>query len=135
MESHKDWLQRVTGKTIHAVAVDTGEDPSNFAKKVSRGLTTDHIIQLAERYGVDVMEALRDTGKVSGWSITPRGPYEIAAAIKRLADQLADQAEPPNNVEHLFDRTADESEPADYSLESVAYSDDEDAARRWEADD
>ena len=66
METHKDWLQRVTGKTIHAVAVDTGEDPSNFAKKVARGLTTDHIIQLAERYGVDVMEALRDTGKVSG---------------------------------------------------------------------
>ena len=135
MESHKDWLQRVTGKTIHAVAVDTGEDPSNFAKKVSRGLTTDHIIQLAERYGVDVMEALRDTGKVSGRSITPRGPYEIAAAIKRLADQLADQAEPPNNVEHLFDRNPTESEPADYSLEGVAYSDDEDTRRGWEADD
>ena len=135
METHKDWLQRVTGKTIHAVAVDTGEDPSNFAKKVSRGLTTDHIIQLAERYGVDVMEALRDTGKVSGRSITPRGPYEIAAAIKRLADQLADQAEPPNNVEHLFDRNPTESEPADYSLEGVAYSDDEDTRRGWEADD
>ena len=135
MESHKDWLQRVTGKTIHAVAVDTGEDPSNFAKKVSRGLTTDHIIQLAERYGVDVMEALRDTGKVSGRPITPRGPYEIAAAIKRLADQLADQAEPTNNVEHLFERTPAESDPADYSPEAVAYSDDEDAARGWEADD
>ena len=135
MESHKDWLQRVTGKTIHAVAVDTGEDPSNFAKKVSRGLTTDHIIQLAERYGVDVLEALRDTGKVSGRSITPRGPYEIAAAIKRLADQLADQAEPPNNVERLFDQTHAESDPADYSLEGVAYSDDEDTRRGWEADD
>lgn len=135
MESHKDWLQRVTGKTIHAVAVDTGEDPSNFAKKVSRGLTTDHIIQLAERYGVDVMEALRDTGKVSGRSITPRGPYEIAAAIKRLADQLAEQAETPNNVEHLFDRTVTESGPADYDLPAVAYSDDEDAARGWRADD
>ncbi|WOH94939.1 hypothetical protein [Corynebacterium urealyticum] len=135
METHKDWLQRVTGKTIHAVAVDTGEDPSNFAKKVARGLTTDHIIQLAERYGVDVLEALRDTGKVSGRSITPRGPHEIAAAIKRLADQLADQAEPPNNVEHLFDQNPTKSEPADYSLEGVAYSDDEDAARGWEADD
>ena len=135
MESHKDWLQRVTGKTIHAVAVDTGEDPSNFAKKVSRGLTTDHIIQLAERYGVDVLEALRDTGKVSGRPITPRGPYEIAAAIKRLADQLADQAEPPNNVERLFDQTHAESDPADYSLEGVAYSDDEDTRRGWEADD
>ena len=135
METHKDWLQRVTGKTIHAVAVDTGEDPSNFAKKVSRGLTTDHIIQLAERYGVDVLEALRDTGKVSGRSITPRGPYEIAAAIKRLADQLADQAEPPNNVERLFDKSPTESEPADYDLPAVAYSDDEDAARGWEADD
>ena len=135
MESHKDWLQRVTGKTIHAVAVDTGEDPSNFAKKVARGLTTDHIIQLAERYGVDVMEALRDTGKVSGRSITPRGPYETAAAIKRLADQLAEQAEPPNNVEHLFDQNLTESAPADYDLPAVAYSDDEDAARGWEADD
>ena len=135
METHKDWLQRVTGKTIHAVAVDTGEDPSNFAKKVSRGLTTDHIIQLAERYGVDVLEALRDTGKVSGRSITPRGPYEIAAAIKRLADQLADQAEPPNNVERLFDQNLTESYPADYDLPAVAYSDDEDARRGWEADD
>lgn len=135
METHKDWLQRVTGKTIHAVAVDTGEDPSNFAKKVARGLTTDHIIQLAERYGVDVMESLRDTGKVSGRSITPRGPYEIAAAIKRLTDQLADQAAPPNDVEHLFDQNPTESEPADYDLPAVAYSDDEDAARGWEADD
>ena len=135
METHKDWLQRVTGKTIHAIAVDTGEDPSNFAKKVARGLTTDHIIQLAERYGVDVLEALRDTGKVSGRSITPRGPYEIAAAIKRLADQLADQAETPDNVEHLFDQTHAESDPADYSLEGVAYSDDEDTRRGWEADD
>ena len=135
MEAHKDWLQRVTGKTIHAVAVDTGEDPSNFAKKVARGLTTDHIIQLAERYGVDVMEALRDTGKASGRSITPRGPYETAAAIKRLADQLAEQAEPPNNVEHLFDQNLTESAPADYDLPAVAYSDDEDAARGWEADD
>ena len=135
METHKDWLQRVTGKTIHAVAVDTGEDPSNFAKNVARGLTTDHIIQLAERYGVDVLEALRDTGKVSGRSITPRGPYETAAAIKRLADQLAEQAEPPNNVEHLFDQNPTESAPADYDLPAVAYSDDEDAARGWEADD
>ena len=136
MESHKDWLQRVTGKTIHAVAVDTGEDPSNFAKKVSRGLTTDHIIQLAERYGVDVMEALRDTGKVSGRSITSRGPYEIAAAIKRLADQLADQASrSPDNIEHLFDQNPAESDPADYDLPAVAYSDDEDTRRGWEADD
>ena len=136
METHKDWLQRVTGKTIHAVAVDTGEDPSNFAKKVSRGLTTDHIIQLAERYGVDVLEALRDTGKVSGRSITPRGPYETAAAIKRLADQLADQADhAPDNVEHLFDQNPAKSDPADYDLPAVAYSDDEDTRRGWEADD
>lgn len=136
METHKEWLQRVTGKTIHAVAVDTGEDPSNFAKKVSRGLTTDHIIQLAERYGVDVLEALRDTGKVSGRQATPRGPYEIAAAIKHLADQLINQSEDEEtNVTSLFDKTAPESDPADYDLGAVAYSDDEDAARGWEYDD
>ena len=81
------------------------------------------------------MEALRDTGKVSGRSITPRGPYEIAAAIKRLTDQLADQAETPDNVERLFDQTPTESDPADYDLPAVAYSDDEDTRRGWEADD
>jgi len=92
-------------------------------------------VRIAHAHGADITEALLDTGILPRDEEAVRRPREIAAAIKRLADQLADQAESPSNVEHLFDRTPTESEPADYSPEAVAYSDDEDAARGWEADD
>ena len=99
-------------------------------------MSTDQVVRIAHAYGADITEALQDTGILPSDEEAVRRPREIAAAIKRLADQLADQAShTPDNVEHLFDRNPTESEPADYSLEGVAYSDDEDTRRGWEADD
>ena len=115
----------------------SGDEPYSALGRSLRGdgLSTDQVVRIAHAYGADITEVLQDTGILPRDEEAVRRPREIAAAIKRLADQLADQAEPSNNVEHLFDRTPTESDPADYSPGAVAYSDDEDAARGWEADD
>ena len=136
-DTHRDWLHRIAeGDTYREVARRSGLHNSAITRSLNRsGLSTDQVVRIAHAYGADITEALQDTGILPRDEEAVRRPREIAAAIKRLADQLADQAEPTNNVEHLFERTPAESDPADYSPEAVAYSDDEDAARGWEADD
>ena len=135
--THKEWLERVTGgASLRAVDRKTGLNYSALGRSLrGDGLSTDQVVRIAHAYGADITEALQDTGILPRDEEAVRRPREIAAAIKHLADQLADQAEPTNNVEHLFERTPAESDPADYSLEGVAYSDDEDTRRGWEADD
>ena len=135
--THKEWLEKVTGgASLRAVDRKTGLNYSALGRSLrGDGLSTDQVVRIAHAYGADITEALQDTGILPRDEEAVRRPREIAAAIKRLTDQLADQAETPDNVEHLFDQNPTESEPADYSLESVAYSDDEDTRRGWEADD
>ena len=135
--THKEWLEKVTGgASLRAVDRNTGLNYSALGRSLrGDGLSTDQVVRIAHAYGADIAEALQDTGILPRDEEAVRRPREIAAAIKRLADQLADQAEPPNNVEHLFDQNPTESDPSDYDLPAVAYSDDEDAARGWEADD
>lgn len=135
--AHKEWLEKVTGgASLRAVDRKTGLNYSALGRSLrGDGLSTDQVVRIAHAYDADITEALQDTGILPRDEEAVRRPREIAAAIKRLADQLAEQAEPPSNVEHLFDRSPTKSEPADYSLEGVAYSDDEDARRGWEADD
>ena len=135
--AHKAWIEKVTGgASLREVDRKTGLNYSALGRSLrGDGLSTDQVVRIAHAYGLDITEALHDTGILPRDEEAVRRPREIAAAIKRLADQLADQAEPPSNVEHLFDRRPTESEPADYSLEGVAYSDDEATRRGWEADD
>lgn len=135
-ETHKQWIRQATGgDSIREIGRNTGISHAAIVRSLNRnGLSTDQVVRIAHAYGVDITEALQDTGILPKGEEEARGPREIAEAIKRLADQLADQAA-PNNVTSLFDKTTPESDPADYDLGTVAYSDDEDAARGWEYDD
>ena len=135
--AHKEWLEKVTGgASLRAVDRKTGLNYSALGRSLrGDGLSTDQVVRIAHAYGADITEALQDTGILHRDEEAVRRPREIAAAIKHLADQLAEQAETPDNVEHLFDQNPTESEPADYDLPAVAYSDDEDTRRGWEADD
>ena len=136
--THKEWLEKVTGgASLRAVDRKTGLNYSALGRSLrGDGLSTDQVVRIAHAYGADITEALQDTGILPSDEEAVRRPREIAAAIKRLADQLADQAShTPDNVEHLFDQNPAKSDPSDYDLPAVAYSDDEDTRRGWEADD
>lgn len=101
VSQHKEWIEKRLGKTIHAVALELKEDPSNFSKKVRRGLTTDHIIQIARAYNVPVVQALRDTGVIKDEDMEPESPERIAETISYLAKKLAVQAHKPEEESNV----------------------------------
>ena len=136
--AHKAWIEKATGgASLREVDRKTGLNYSALGRSLrGDGLSTDQVVRIAHAYGLDITEALQDTGILPRDEEAVRRPREIAAAIKRLADQLADQADhTTDNVEHLFDQNPAKSDPSDYDLPAVAYSDDEDTRRGWEADD
>lgn len=135
MTDHKEWLETRTGKTIHAIALDLGEDPSNFSKKVKRGLTTDHIIEISRHYEIPVISALRETGVIKPEDETePEDTDRIVSTIHYLADKLAVKAKQnkqesnttTDNVHHLPYTQATTDHGIDYDeLGAVAYPHDE----------
>lgn len=128
MTQHKEWIENRLGKTIHAVALELQEDPSNFSKKVRRGLTTDHIIQIARAYDVPVIQALRDTGVIKDEDVEPESPERIAETISYLARKLAVQVhkpEPESNVHPFPTKNVGQDFYDAYPDQAVAYHDDE----------
>jgi hypothetical protein len=98
MTDHSEWLTESTGTTVHAVAIKTGVDPSNFANKVKRGLSAEEVINISYEYGLDPVQALVDTGYLHGNSQTRTDPKEVAnrirqdlAALERIATQEIEQ--------------------------------------------
>ncbi|MEJ4112735.1 hypothetical protein ACGE24_03965 [Corynebacterium kroppenstedtii] len=94
MKDHKEWIENRLGKSVHAVALELNEDPSNFSKKVRRGLTTDHIIQIARAFEIPIVQALQETGIIGDGDMEPESPERIAETISYLAKKLAVQAHP-----------------------------------------
>lgn len=100
MTSHEQWLTNATGKTLHAIALEMSVDPSNFSKKVKRGLTSDYILEICGRFGLDPIEALQMTGKIpqAGSDAREETASEIKTRIKRDVETLAEMAENNSNI-------------------------------------
>lgn len=99
MTDHSEWLTESTGTTIHAVALKTGVDPSNFAKKVKRGLSAEEVINISYEYGLDPVQALVETGYLHREKSDT--PAQIAARVRQDITRLEAMAE--QAIEHQAD--------------------------------
>lgn len=96
MTDHSEWLTEATGTTVHAVAIKTGVDPSNFAKKVKRGLSAEEVITISYEYGLDPVQALVETGYLHREKSDT--PAQIAARVRQDITRLEAMAE--QAIEH-----------------------------------
>lgn len=108
MNKHTEWLNKSTGDSVHAVAMRMGVDPSNFSKKVKKGLAAEEIISICYEYGLDPIAALYDTEVLDRGKAQPVKPEEVANRIRQDLDALERFAtrapEQMNNVRHLHVR-------------------------------
>lgn len=134
-ETHKEWIKRITeGDTFREVGRKTGIHHSAITRSLNRnGLSTDQVVRIAHAYDANIVDALKETGIIQDRQ-KQDSPEDIANRIKQLADKLAHLA-PRSNVEPLFDEITPEAPVTDYDHLSVAYDDDEDRLRGWDADD
>lgn len=88
MNKHTEWLNRSTGDSVHAVAMRMGVDPSNFSKKVKKGLAAEEIISICYEYGLDPIAALYDTDVLDRDKAQPVKPEEVANRIRQDLDAL-----------------------------------------------
>ena len=88
MNKHTEWLNRSTGDSVHAVAMRMGVDPSNFSKKVKKGLAAEEIISICYKYDLDPIAALYDTDVLDRDKAQPVKPEEVASRIRQDLDAL-----------------------------------------------
>lgn len=98
MTSHEQWLTNATGKTLHAIALEMSVDPSNFSKKVKRGLTSDYILELCGRFSLDPIDALQKTGKIPTNEPATKTADQLRNRINRDVETLAQIANEKSNI-------------------------------------
>lgn len=135
MNKHIEWLNRSTSDSIHAVAMRMGVDPSNFSKKVKKGLSAEEIISICYEYGLDPIAALYDTEVLDRDKAQPVNPEEVANRIRQDLDALERLAtrRPEQNAKiyplHVHDDRYDDDMPegaAAYGEELFDTHDDDD---------
>lgn len=122
MSKSRQWIENKLHTTPHAIAAQRGEDPSNFAKKVKRGLPAETVIEIAAMLNADPVQALRDTGYLPQEPHTET-PEQLAERIKADVDRLASKLHESNVIPLRPNQDSDvhQAPYSDEQLGSVAY--------------
>ena len=125
MKADRKWLTAVTnGDSLHEVDRKTGLDNSGMSRKFRQGktLSAEQVIAVARGYGIDPVQALRDTGYL------PQEPHketpeQLAERIKADVDRLASKLQESNVIPLHPDRQSDvhQAPYSDQQLGAVGY--------------
>lgn len=143
MKADRKWLTTVTnGDSLHEVDRKTGLDNSGMSRKFRQGktLSAEQVIAVARGYGIDPVQALRDTGYLPQEPHTET-PEQLAERIKADVDRLAAKAGqsniipmPAKNTPDVADDFYNQETPTSFPFEEAVAKDSEDLDD-WEEDD
>lgn len=97
-----DTLKQLTdAESIRQIALALGQDPSSFDKKIKRNLSADLVIEIAQAYGIDPVNALKQTGHISGQAEVSVNEKlaQAVALIQQVQNEIKEQR--ASNVHQL----------------------------------